>query len=179
MSAEEGIAHWIIDSRKRWCVPPVKWMQKVFMPADAMDWRRVAFQPMLYLFLWIGAVCYLIFDDIFAIDRDPSTGLTPVWLFLSLVCPPLALVSVRMVSRGGGVWKYRGFWVCLAADIGQFTALLTYTIQKFTSGDFHVYPVTILVATTVFVFHLVMRDMRRLHDVEKLATELHQEEPDG
>lgn len=156
-----------------WCIPPIRWLQRWVVPPDSPDWAKVAFQPMLYLAVWIGAILYLTIGDVTAIDKDLQGGMSNAWLSLSLICPPVAWGSLHLITHGTGAWKYRGFWLALGADIGQFTALLIYTVQKFGSGDYHVYSVTTLVAIVVFVMHLVMRDVKRLRQVEALARTLH------
>ena len=153
-----------------WCVPPIRWIQKWFIPAKNDDWQRIAYQPMLYLCIWIGAVLFLTFGDVTAIEPDHTAhSLGWAWLSLSLVCPPLALASLRMIGSTNGYWKYRGLLMRCGSDVGFLTAMTCYLIDKLGSGDFHIYSIWTLVSIVIFVAHLVMRDVKRLIAVEQLA----------
>lgn len=146
-------------------------------PKNTPDWQRIAYQPMLYVALWIATLIILIKGDFAAIPpifADETTGTTYwLWTGLSLTCPPLGLFSLWMVQSANGVWKYRGLWTRLGADVGQLIALLIYIVLRFVIGDWHVYPQATLLASTVFVAHLVLRDAERLWAVERLASKLH------
>lgn len=165
-----------------WCIPPIKWLQKWVVPPDSADWQRVAFQPMLYLSIWLGVIVVLIKGDFTNVPSefaDDPHGAFWAWGGLGLLCPPMALGALRMIREdSNGYWKYRGLWLRLGADIGMFAALLTYTTVRIQIGDFHVIPVACLMASTLFVFHLVLRDFKRLHEVEKLASALRQKAVD-
>ena len=158
--------------------PFIKTVQHVFVPPKGTDdWQRIAYQPMLYLCLWIAAIVILIKGDFAAIPpifKDETTGSTYwLWTGLSLICPPIALASLWLIQQASGVWKYRGLWTRLGADFGQLIALVIYTWIRFAIGDWHVYPQATLIASTLFVAHLVLRDAERLFVVERLATKLH------
>ena len=159
------------------CVPPIRWLRRWFIPEGSADWQKVAFQPMLFLCLWLAALIILVrgdFRSVPAVFSDKNNSpVFWVWVGLSLVCPPLGLVSLRMIrDDANGRWKYRGFWFRLAADIGQLTALTVYTVLRFQMGDYHIYPVACLVACTLFVAHLVMRDVKKVWQLESLARAL-------
>ena len=158
----------------------IKTVQSIFVPLkDTLDWQRIAFQPMLYMALWIAAIVIIVKGDFATIPPDLADATTThgptfwMWIGLSLACPPLGLVSLWMVRAPSGVWKYRGLWTRLGADIGQGVALLIYVVQRFHIGDWHVYPMAATLAAGVFVAHLVLRDVERLWAVEKLANSLH------
>lgn len=157
----------------------------MFVPPRSDDWDRVAFQPMLYLATFLAAVTVLIFGDFTnlpthpGIQTDREFGLFWIWAILSLTCPALGLGSLWLVQNREGKYRYRGLWLRLAADIGQFTAMGTYLILRLTWGDYHIYPVTVLGAAVLFVGHLIMRDIRRLMQVEQLANILHRDGHDS
>ena len=159
--------------------PFIKTVRHVFIPPkDTPDWQRIAYQPMLYLALWIAAFIILVKGDFASIPpifADHAVGgeTYHLWTGLSLACPPLGLVSLWMVQSANGVWKYRGLWTRIGADFGQLVALVIYTWVRFAIGDWHVYPQATLIASTLFVAHLVLRDAERLVAVERLATKLH------
>ena len=164
---------------KQWCVPPIGSIQrKLIPPQGTPDWQRIAFQPMLYLCLWVSAVFVVIVDrfqpTVFSSEHAGSVFW--VWAGLSLVCPPLAMFSLWLIQSPNGARKYQGLWVRLAADVGQLTAITMYSALRFASGDWHIYPMGVVVAAVIFVAHLVMRDAKRILVVEKLASKIHQKE---
>ena len=143
-------------------------------PKGTDDWQRIAFQPRLYLGLWLGSVAALLggLPAAFLDDRGFVEVWAWAWSVLSLASAPAALLSLWMVNSANGKWKYRGLWLRIAADIGQFTALVVYAAERITFGGLGPYPTAILMAVLVFVAHLVMRDMGRVHAVEKLARKI-------
>lgn len=137
---------------------------------------------MLYTGLWIATVIIFIWGDFTAVPSDfadEPQNLFLAWGGLSFLCPPLALLSVRMIQSPDGKKKYRGLWLRMAADIGQFTALIIYTILRLNLGDYHVYPMAGMLTCVLFVGHLVMRDIKRIFFVEKLAIRIQRESLDG
>ena len=153
------------------CTPPFRWL---FPPEGTDDWRKIAFQPMLYFFLWLGALTLLIFGGFFT-DQPTfiyHSSLFWTWGGLSLFCPPLALVSLHLVTSPSGRKKYFGLWVRLAADVGQFVALVVYLAQRFRVDDIHIYGQFSVVSCAVFVGHLVGRDVSRIISVEQLASKI-------
>lgn len=167
-----------------WCIVPIRWLQQWVVPPEGTeDWQRVSFQPMLYLATWVATWIILLWGDLTnshhpGAFRDESTETFWIWGSLGLVAPLLGIGSLRLITHGKGKWRYRGLWLRLAADVGQFTSMALYTIARLGVGDFHVYPVSCMLACLLFVFHLNLRDLNRLRAVEKLATELHRD-PDG
>lgn len=155
------------------CIPPVRWMQRWLIPPKGIeDWQRIAFQPMLYTCMWIGAVLHLTIGDVTAIERDDApAGVYLAWMSLSLLTPPMALAALILIVHTTGRWRLRGLWLRLGADIGFTAAMSTYLVVKLGSGDFHIYSVWTLVAIVIFCAHLVMRDTKRLRQVEAMAKE--------
>lgn len=153
------------------CIPPVRWLQRWFIPPKGIeDWQRIAFQPMLFSFMWIGAVLHLVFGDLTAVHRDDlAGGVYVAWMGLSLITPPMALAALALIVHATGRWRLRGLWLRLGADIGFTAAMSTYLVVKLGSGDFHTYSVFTLVAIVVFCAHLVMRDVKRLRQVETMS----------
>lgn len=172
--------HSFTVSVKQWCIPPIGSIQrKLIPPQGTPDWQRIAFQPMLYLCLWVSAVFVVIVDrfqpTVFSSEHSGSVFWV-VWAGLSLVCPLLAMFSLWLIQSPSGARKYQGLWVRLAADVGQLTAITMYSALRFASGDWHIYPMGVVVAAVIFVAHLVMRDAKRILVVEKLASKIHQKE---
>jgi hypothetical protein len=136
----------------------------------------LAWQPLLYISTWIAALVLLCLGDFENIP--PETTDTPggtvewVWLGLSLISPPVALLASHLIRHRCGAVRYRGFWLRLAADLGQFTALTTYTIFRLSTGDYHIYPAAIVIAAAIFTGTLVYMDCRALVKTEKIARTL-------
>ena len=154
----------------------VKFIKRLFLPSeDPLDWELVPWQPLLFLATWVSALILLTMGDFgnipFETSDTPASsgGVEWIWLGLSLVCPPLALFSLWLTKHRTGKWRYRGFWLRLAADVGQCAALLTYTIARFMGGDWRVYPTGILIASILFTAILTFRDIRTLIRAEKIA----------
>ena len=156
-----------------WCIPPVRWMQAWLIPPKGIeDWQRIAFTPMIYTCMWIGAVLHLTVGDVTAIERDDApAGVYQAWMGLSLLTPPMALAALALIVHTTGRWRLRGLWLRLGADVGFLAAMSTYLIVKLGSGDFHIYSVWTLIAIIIFCVHLVMRDTRRLRQVEAMSRE--------
>lgn len=153
------------------CIPPVRWLQRWFIPPKGIeDWQRIAFQPMLYTCMWIGAVLHILVGDVTAVQRDTAVGgVYGAWIGLSLFTPPMALAALILIVHTSGRWRLRGLWLRLGADVGFTAAMSTYLVVKLGSGDFHIYIVWTLVAIVVFCAHLVMRDTTRLRQVETMS----------
>lgn len=150
-----------------------------FPPKDDIDWVIIPWQPLLFVSCWISAIIMLIWGDFTNIPyetADQVTGAGGVWVWLSLVCPVLALGSLHLIRFTKGKRRYCGFWLRLAADMGQGAALTVYTVARFMDGDHHLYTMALLTACMVFVGMLVYRDSRTLIRTEKLANKLIREE---
>ena len=161
---------------------PVRFVRNLAVPPNNTDnWQKIAFQPMLYTGLWIATILIMLRGDFTSVpptlaDATGHESLFWLWGGLGLLCPPLALVSVRLVTHPRGDIKYRGLWLRLAADIGQFTATLVYTMLRLDLGDYHVYGMGALLSCLLFIAHLLMRDVHRLYQVERLARQLHKDQ---
>lgn len=155
----------------------IDYIVRVFLPPEnSEDWPLIPWQPFLFLAAWWGALFVVLFGDFSNIPPETadvvSGGVGWVWAGLSLVCPPLALGSLHLIRYRPGKWRYRGFWLRLAADLGQFTALVVYFTHTVAFRDYHIYTMAILMASTFFVGMLVYRDVRFLIKTEFLAREL-------
>lgn len=159
----------------RWCIPPIRWIQRVFIPPQTNDWIRVSYQPMLYLATFVAAILILIFGDVTALPAHPTIredspfGLFWIWITLALSAPPMALGSLWLIQNRDGVQRYRGILLRLGADIFQFTVMLIYLILRLFWGDYHIIPIAVFAASTLFVAHLIMRDIHDIRRTERLA----------
>lgn len=155
----------------------IRWGARTF---TADPWHRVAYQPVLYFFLWGAAVRVWLDNDEPAIPFNVlASGVDHIWLFLSLFCPPLALLSWFLVS-GRIRWRraaLAGLWTRLSADVGQFAALLAYHVVTLREAvmreaEVQVYFRYITGAGVVFVLLLVVRDVWAIVTMERLAVGL-------
>jgi hypothetical protein len=157
-------------------------VQKFFVPPrDSADWSRVSYQPMLYLGLFTGTLIVLVWGDFATVPQhnlDREYGLFWIWGGLSTVCPVLALGSLHLIQNRTGRQRYRGLWLRLGADVGQFTAMGLYLWLRLVWGDYHIMPISVFASATLFVLHLCFRDIHRLVEVERLATQIHRDGTD-
>lgn len=167
------------DRWQHWCVPPIRWIQRHFIPSQSDDWTKVSYQPMLYTASFVTALALLIFGDVSALPEHPTIredspfGLFWIWIILALAAPPMALGSLWLIQNGNGSQRYRGKWLRLAADIFQFTVMTIYLILRLYWGDYHIMPIGVFAAATLFVAHLIMRDVKDLVRNEQLAIRIH------
>ena len=136
---------------------------------------RVSFEPMLYFFLW-GAASRVVFtDDLTAIPfREVLSPWAEIaWNITSLTAPPLAflawwLMFKSLLPRA----SLAGLWVRLAADTGQFAALLTFhlaTIPGDRSNESVLFERYVTAATLVFFFATIVRDVWALALTHRIA----------
>jgi hypothetical protein len=140
-------------------------------------WPIIAFQPILYLFLW-GA-----FLRLAASPKVPasfahviSDAYYQMWLGLGLVSPPLALLSWWLITHCRGLLRYRGMWFRLAADIGMFTSVLAYHLVVVLNNpvnESRMFSRYIVAACMVFMLTLIVRDMWALQLTEQVARRIH------
>lgn len=157
-----------------------RWLVRTFLPPEHDDdWVLIPWQPLLFAATWVGALILLVVGDFANVPAETSDlnhgGAQYIWLALSLVCPPIGLWSLHMIRTGSGMTRYKGMWIRLGADLGQFTALATYLIARAVGGDYRVYPSVIFAAATVFTALLVYRDVRSLVRTERLAAQIERE----
>lgn len=149
------------------------------------SWHRVAYQPVLFTFLWGAAIRVAVSDQPgIPIDAVVSAGADEIWLTLSLVCPPLAFLSWFLILKSRlPRASLIGLWLRLAADMGQFVALLVFHIVSLflavqRNAEIQVYYRYLTGATLVFVFLLALRDIWSLLLTERLATRIREDLPE-
>ena len=144
------------------------------------SWHRVAYQPVLYFFLWGAAVRIWLDNDEPPIPFENLSAWTGnVWLVLSLVCPPMAAFSWWLILKS----KIRraaliGLWMRFSADVGQTVAILVYhlvtiNVAVMREAEVQVYFRYLTGATLIFSALLVVRDVWALAATERLAGRLH------
>jgi hypothetical protein len=135
---------------------------------------RPSFRPVLYLMLW-GAALRLLLLRIDPLPIDTALGsesLYEVWLGLGMACPPLALLAWWLIRHRLGVWRYRGMWLRLSADIGMCTSVMAYHVTTVLSNpltESRIYSRYIVGATILYIGALIVADVRALVSVERRA----------
>jgi hypothetical protein len=156
-----------------------RWIRRVDRYFGQDGWSLVAFQPILYFFLWGAAIRLWIdadpppnFDDII------TQGFYPVWLSLGIIGPPLALLSWFLIQKCYGKWTFIGMWVRWAADVTMFIAVLTYHLTNVAKAatESRIYSRYIVGATLVFILCLIVRDAWVIFITERLAMRIHRGE---
>jgi hypothetical protein len=149
-------------------------------PMRGHDWPLVAYQPLWFTALWVGAVLLIFFGDFGArADCDHTdvviTVLPSAWFALTLIGPPQALASAWMILKTNGKLRYLGLWARFSADLEVAAALLAYLAARYAVRDFHVIPMAALTASTIFSVLLVARDIMVLRINECMAKTTHRE----
>lgn len=143
----------------------------------AKSWRIMAYQPVLYAFifaasvrLWLNKTPPPKFDYI-------SRGFYDVWLLLGICSPIVALIAWLCIEKRTGSAVFIGMWVRLAADIGMLTNLLSYHLATIRDGrsEATIFSRYLMGAIMVFVLSLIVRDIWAIYIMEKLAGQIDSE----
>ena len=159
------------------------WHLLMFPPSPGPNLRQrlhlkgdPPWEPWLHCAVWISVFAVLGSHYLVGITLD---CLDWIWIFLGLVSPPVGFFSVWMlVYNTGGKSRYIAMWMRLAADFGLVVTILIYQISRLGEGN-HLHP---LMANIVLAFSgwymgtLVVRDIRLVHAVEKLANSIYQDD---
>jgi hypothetical protein len=143
--------------------------------ADA--WRLVPFQPILFTFL-AGAVLLVIFTGTEPLHLEVlSEHLYIAWCSLGIFCCPAACVSYHLITHKTGTWRYRGYWLRLAADMAAFANLTAFLLSRFEVGfldkDYRTVALIVVLACAFFTFCLIIRDIWKLSLTESVANYLY------
>lgn len=146
-------------------------------------WHRVPFQPILYLFSWAVVVRVAISDRVPIQFDQIHPGTYVIWVIFGLLAPVLALLSWWMICRSPNPKStWLGIYVRLAADIMQFSVLLTFHVAGVLScapcnlREDTVVRRYIVAASIVFVFLLILRDIWVILLTNRVADYLHSQE---
>lgn len=132
----------------------------------------LAWQPYLHPAVLIGCLLTLAFGD-----RDmipPVDHWDWLWLAAGIVSPLLGFASIWMMKTKTGRARYRAFWLRLAANLGIITAMTVYEIARFSTEirhpiEYHPIVDTVFISAIAFMTVVVVRDIRFLIVVEKVA----------
>lgn len=153
----------------------INWGNEFF----AVNWRWIPFQPVLFLFSFLGALLVIGLD----LDHPtfPNSLTFWLWITLSLICPPMAFIAFRMIEHHPGRPRYIGLWVRFGSDIGQFaslTAFLTVVSQNIDLVAAEIYAAEMLAAIWWFLILLIVRDSWKLVLTERVAVALENRKDD-
>ena len=150
------------------------WGERLF---SSGTYRRVAFTPWLYLFLW-GAAIRLGFSD----QYPPVPFVGPswsdhVWTTLAVVCPMLALAAWWLIDHSR--WNkatLAGIWVRFIADIGMMTVILTYHMSVVLNNkpltESRIFSRYIVGSCLMFMILVLARDVWVIRRTERVARKI-------
>lgn len=138
-------------------------------------WRLMAFQPVLYLFVFGASVrLWTNNSEPPAFKEAIADHFYGIWLFLGISSPILALISWIFIQKLRRRWSFVGMWTRLASDINIFTNLLTYHLVTLDGRtEVMIFNRYVLASTFLFVLSLIVRDIWAIIVMERLATHIH------
>lgn len=139
----------------------------------ATNWARVPFQPILFLFMFVGAILIVVFDVTTPAFDATAGGVFWQWILLSLICPPMALAAWTLIRFHSGKARYFGLLIRFGADVGQLasmSAFLTVVADDLDTIASEVYAAQLFTAVWWFLVTLVIRDIWKLALTERVAT---------
>lgn len=152
-----------------------RWLQSltdtIYPPTADTTLRRIAYQPMLFVAIWIAAVIRFTLGTIGHVPFIENDGLgkgAELGLALALICPPLKLAATAMARSPCPRSQYCALWLGFIADIGVAVALTDYMIVCISAS----LSLAIVAASALFVYSLVVRDIYTMRAVERLARKL-------
>ena len=139
------------------------------------QWPVIRYQPILFLFLWIGTF-HVVLPGGGNASINALGGIAwVIWLVTGFACPPLLLLSWWLIDKQQGRWRYRGMWIRLSADMGELGVIFTFLWARLLSNDppndARVYGWIAITSMAVFMVFLVGRDIVMLSTVEHIAAE--------
>jgi hypothetical protein len=156
-------------------------LKRLVVPAPDEDWSRarmgvradLAWQPYLFLAVFYGTILSVTLGDK-TIDPPGADFEAAEWLWsiTAIGSPPLAFVAVWMIIHTSGRWRYLALWLRLAADIGIMAAMIAYLYEHIATRAEHPFEGAIVVASIIFIWVLIWRDIRFLIITERLARKL-------
>jgi hypothetical protein len=157
----------------------LQWGNRYF----AESWRLIPFQPILFLAMWIGAWLVILTGNEPLHLENISEHIYTLWAGAGLTAPLLYLGSRFLILHKPGIWRYRGYWLRLAADVAEFAVLSSFLLSRFEVGfldaDYRTFALTILVGCDMFILFLIVRDIWKLALTESVANYLHNAHDEG
>ena len=137
-------------------------------------WHRVAFQPLLYLFLW-AATIRVAFSDGQTIPFEAIGGhwIYHGWLTVNLTAPPMTVAAWWLIKHSRAWWaSLAGIWLRLAADTMMFGGLLGFHLARMQipcTSDATIYSRYLTAAALAFIAVLIVRDVWVIVAAEKVT----------
>jgi len=159
-------------SDRDWAARFVAWGNRVF---SENDWHRVAFQPVLYLFMW-AAIVRVIVTQAEPIRFDAiSPWLYGVWAAGGIVCAPLAGVAWYLIVKSR--WRFGSLFGCylrLGADVGMLLTLLAFHLVRVMCHQCHnleenIFSRYMIASLLMFLLSLVVRDLWAIVSITVIA----------
>jgi hypothetical protein len=143
-------------------------------------WQVLSFAPFFFSAAFLGR---------FVVLAGPGEGIPfetvmgswgyPAWFALGIACPPLLLVSWRLVRRGGH-YLYPGLWIRLGADIGMAAGLAAFIAAYWLEhvkprgilDDSHLLSIVLLGSIWCFLVTSVVFDVWRIVALSNVAARI-------
>lgn len=152
------------------------------------QWPLVAFQPILYFFifgastrLWIDPDSPVNFSYILG-SEDDSRQYYGIWLALGILGPIISLASWLLVTKCNRRLRFIGLWLRWAADIMVFAMFLSYHVTvavadtiSHESSEEHIFARYGQGSVLFFLACLLIRDIWTLVLTERMASQIHRD----
>lgn len=157
-----------------------EWRKRV---ADWFDapWRIIPAEPVLFLFVWIGAIHVIVTpnnDDIGFSNAGFGSFTYYAWNVLMLIGPTMVGTARMLVHYRRGRWRVWGNWLRLGGDLAVFAGLAAYLIARITvlgahMADSPLFSMITFTGIEVLVGAFVVRDIGALVLLERVTGDLH------
>lgn len=101
-------------------------------------------------------------------------GMFLAWLYLTVTAPVLMGLSWVMLTRLGGLIRYWGHWIRLAADLSMLFPVMAFDVAHFSDVHLALHFV-IRMSLVALLTALVTRDGYRLFHIERAAVQIARE----
>lgn len=125
-------------------------------------------EPWLHCSVWLATWLVLL-------TRLPLERPDVAWIILGLTSPLIGFLSVWVLANGcsKGWMKYVAMWTRMIADGGLALTIALYQIARWEEHGHPVMANMIMAFAVWYMLVLVVRDIRLIRTVERLATYLH------
>lgn len=156
------------------------WRKRV---ADWFDapWRIIPAQPVLFAFMWIGAIHVLATttNDRLGFDVAGFGRVTYyAWNFLMLVGPVMVGSAKLLLRYQRGRYLVWGYWLRLGGDAAVFASLAAYLVTRLVvlgihMGDSPLFSMITFTGIEVLVGAFIVRDIGSLVMLERVTSRVH------
>lgn len=151
------------------------WARLMFPPSPTHHLRErlslrgdPPWEPWLHCAVWLS-VWLIVVTDL------PPENSDWTWIILGLTSPMLGFFSVWVLANGAskGWAKYVAMWTRMVADAGLAITIVAYQIAQWEDQCHPVIENAIMGFSAWYMLTLVVRDIRLIVEVERLADYLH------